>query len=849
MDVEMPGMGGLEAVERLMDETPTPVLMLSAHTAEGAEVTFEALERGAVDFFSKPGGEVSTGVSRESDRLVEAVRSVADADLDAATRDRREREAADSDQNATISRVSTTSTPPATTEIDGPLTVVIGASTGGPNAVERVMSALPMADCRVVIVQHMPEAFTTARFADRLDEASAYDVREASDGARIGSGEALVARGGSHTRIDSYRSGRLRVKLDEDDSQSVTPAADVTMRSAAAVVDGPLVGVVLTGMGADASEGIRAMADAGARTIAQSEDTCVIYGMPKRAVETGGIGEIHDLDDVAGAIVGVRPDGLAPRRVRRRGGRRDHRPEQLSPRLGGRPRGRRGDGRRVPRRPHAEGQRRGDGLRRRLRLRTRPRRPARRGPAGRPRGDARADGPALRGVDTVEAMVSEIADTGDVSTDPSDLEGRLREMEEHGTVGGEDGDGDADSGTDASDADDADADGGDEDGGVNEASADEDPESSEDDAEDISVPELPDAAAALDDPVVYADVTIGEAAMAGVDAALVLQALDGQFGEYVTVPGPEALEDGEYDERFDVFVADADEGVVAEGLGALTQVESIATGLVEDGEDGEDVEHGEHGEDGEDGEDGDAVDDGSEAAVGVGGADDADDANESAKDDSSSNSKSDSNSGDEIKSIRVDVDQVDELYGLVEQLVTSRIKLRRELEATDAQSDTLDELDKLASSLQDTAMDMRLIPFSQVSDSFPRLVRDISRDLGKRIDFEIEGDDVELDRTILTEMRDPLVHVLRNAVDHGIETPEEREVAGKEPTGHVRLTAERERDHVIIEVADDGGGSIPTSSARRRSTRASRAARRSRRWRTRRCTTSSSTPASPPRRR
>jgi len=254
MDVEMPGMGGLEAVERLMDETPTPVLMLSAHTAEGAEVTFEALERGAVDFFSKPGGEVSTGVSRESDRLVEAVRSVADADLDAATRDRREREAADSDQNATISRVSTTSTPPATTEIDGPLTVVIGASTGGPNAVERVMSALPMADCRVVIVQHMPEAFT-ARFADRLDEASAYDVREASDGARIGSGEALVARGGSHTRIDSYRSGRLRVKLDEDDSQSVTPAADVTMRSAAAVVDGPLVGVVLTGMGADASEG------------------------------------------------------------------------------------------------------------------------------------------------------------------------------------------------------------------------------------------------------------------------------------------------------------------------------------------------------------------------------------------------------------------------------------------------------------------------------------------------------------------------------------------------------------------------------------------------------------------
>ena len=302
MDVEMPGMGGLEAVERLMEETPTPVLMLSAHTDEGAEVTFEALDRGAVDFFAKPGGEVSTGVSRESDRLVEAVRSVAGADLDAATRERDDPSAAASRSSGSGGDAGTGAD--AADDIDEPLTVVIAASTGGPNAVERVLSALPMADCRVVVVQHMPEAFTS-RFADRLDAASAYDVREASDGARIGAGEVLVARGGSHTLIDSYRSGRLRVKLDEDDdSHTVTPAADVTMRSAAEVIDDPLVGVVLTGMGSDAAEGIRAMADAGARTLAQSEDTCVIYGMPKRAVETGGVDAVYDLDDVAGAIVG-----------------------------------------------------------------------------------------------------------------------------------------------------------------------------------------------------------------------------------------------------------------------------------------------------------------------------------------------------------------------------------------------------------------------------------------------------------------------------------------------------------------------------------------------------------------
>ncbi|TKX79010.1 chemotaxis protein CheA [Halorubrum sp. SD626R] len=422
----------------------------------------------------------------------------------------------------------------------------------------------------------------------------------------------------------------------------------------------------------------------------------------------------------------------------------------------------------------------------------------------------------FEGVDAVEAMVAEIADTGEVTTDPSDLEARLREMEEHGTVGGEDADGDADAG---------DADAGDDASGEADES-DSTAETSE--SGDVAVPDLPSGVADLPEPVVYADVTIGESAMAGVDATLVVQALDGQFDGFVTDPDPAALEDGEYDEGFDAFVGGAAADVVAEGLDALTQVESVTTALVGAGEEGdgsgtdaaaETPSEAAADADGDDAEpaDGGAEDDeGTDTVTALDdaeGTDDGDNADDTGNtgdtkgggDDSGSDSKS----GDEIKSIRVDVDQVDELYGLVEQLVTSRIKLRRELEGMNAQSDALDELDKLASSLQDTAMDMRLIPFSQVSDSFPRLVRDISRDLDKRIDFEIEGDDVELDRTILTEMRDPLVHVLRNAVDHGIESPDEREAAGKDPTGTVRLTAERERDHVIIEVADDGGGLDP----------------------------------------
>ena len=402
----------------------------------------------------------------------------------------------------------------------------------------------------------------------------------------------------------------------------------------------------------------------------------------------------------------------------------------------------------------------------------------------------------FEGVDAVEAMIAEIADAGEVSTDPSDLESRLREMEAHGTAG-DDGNDEVDAEADEVDA------------GSDET------DDAEADSDGVSVPEPPAAAADLPEPVAYADVTVGETQMPGVDAALVVQALNEQFDGHATDPAADALEDGAYGERFDAFVGGADPDVVAEGLRALTQVESVTAVAVDgasaggfeaaaadppaSGSPDEEAEDDEGNEiDRSDSPDGDADATGSPDETGSG-----------SDGDGSSPGASGSNSGDEIKSIRVDVDQVDELYSLVEQLVTSRIKLRRELQGTDADSDALDQLDKLASSLQDTAMDMRLIPFSQVSDSFPRLVRDVARDLDKRIDFEIEGDDVELDRTILTEMRDPLVHVLRNAVDHGIESPEEREAAGKDPTGHVSLTAERERDHVIIEVSDDGGGLDP----------------------------------------
>jgi len=292
MDLQMPEVDGLEAVERIMDERPTPILMLSAHTADGADVTFEALEKGAVDFFTKPGGEVSTQMSSKEDQLVRKVKAVAGADV----RDRRHTPESAADRTTAAS----------TTDGDHQegATVVIASSTGGPTVVERVVAGLPRAaNLRIVVVQHMPDAFTN-RFADRLDAASEYDVCEASDGDRIGGGEALVAPGGKHLVVAGAGGGRLRIKLTEEPPEhGVRPAADVTMRSAAETVDGPLVGVVLTGMGADGAAGVQAIDDAGGHVIAQDEASSAVFGMPKRAIERGCVDDVLAGDDVPEAIL------------------------------------------------------------------------------------------------------------------------------------------------------------------------------------------------------------------------------------------------------------------------------------------------------------------------------------------------------------------------------------------------------------------------------------------------------------------------------------------------------------------------------------------------------------------
>ncbi|MDL0122650.1 MULTISPECIES: chemotaxis protein CheA [Halobacterium] len=292
---------------------------------------------------------------------------------------------------------------------------------------------------------------------------------------------------------------------------------------------------------------------------------------------------------------------------------------------------------------------------------------------------------------------------------------------------------------------------------------------------------------AAEDPVYHIHIDMGDSQMKGVDGMFVLEEATEAFDLLGAEPSPDAINDGEYGDGFELVVATPSDEV-SDTVAAFPKLSDATVTAVGDDE---------HAPDADSGTEADASAD-----------DDADDAGTTADSGSSSGGSSAiDNTDTEIQSVRVDVDQLDELHGLVEQLVTTRIKLRRGMEESDREVlDELDELDKITSSLQDTVMDMRLVPMKKIVGKFPRLVRDLAREQDKDIDFVVEGDDVELDRTILTEISDPLMHLLRNAVDHGIEKPAVREDNGKDREGTITLSAERDRDHVLIQVRDDGAG-------------------------------------------
>jgi two-component system, chemotaxis family, sensor kinase CheA len=160
------------------------------------------------------------------------------------------------------------------------------------------------------------------------------------------------------------------------------------------------------------------------------------------------------------------------------------------------------------------------------------------------------------------------------------------------------------------------------------------------------------------------------------------------------------------------------------------------------------------------------------------------------------------------KTIRVNIDRLDILMNLFEELVIDRGRLEqisRELNHPELH-ETVERMSRISGDLQNIILNMRMVPVETVFNRFPRMVRQLARDLGKQINLEIIGAETELDRTVIDEIGDPLVHLLRNAIDHGIETPEERRKKGKPEVGTVKLKAYHSGNHVFIEIEDDGAG-------------------------------------------
>ena len=164
-----------------------------------------------------------------------------------------------------------------------------------------------------------------------------------------------------------------------------------------------------------------------------------------------------------------------------------------------------------------------------------------------------------------------------------------------------------------------------------------------------------------------------------------------------------------------------------------------------------------------------------------------------------------------LPTVRVHTSKLDKLMALVQELVISKIRFEQVAASKSLTelSDPLSQLNHITDELQDEIMKVRLMPVKQIFERFPRMVRDLAKSLEKRVSLEMEGAEVELDRTIIEEMSEPLVHLLRNAIDHGIETPEIRERDGKDPQGTIRLQAKRERSYVLLSVTDDGRGIDP----------------------------------------
>jgi two-component system chemotaxis response regulator CheB len=298
LDIEMPRMDGITFLKKIMKEHPTPVIICSTLTDNGAKVTMEAMASGAVDIITKPKVALKNFLEESTNVLLNAVRGAAKASVSKMHITPRALMPAIPKLNADVVVQSSARAMDQTTDI----VIAIGTSTGGTNALERVLTQLPLMSPGIVIVQHMPEQFTAA-FAQRLNSVCKVRVKEAEDNDRVTPGSVLIANGGKHMLLT--RSGaQYRVKIKDGPFVSRhKPSVDVLFRSVANSAGKNALGIIMTGMGSDGAKGLLEMRNAGSKTLGQNEASCVVYGMPKEAFKLGAVEREVGLDDIASHIM------------------------------------------------------------------------------------------------------------------------------------------------------------------------------------------------------------------------------------------------------------------------------------------------------------------------------------------------------------------------------------------------------------------------------------------------------------------------------------------------------------------------------------------------------------------
>jgi len=300
LDIEMPRMDGLTLLEKIMSTKPLPVVMCSTLTVKSSVTSVKALSLGAVEVVAKPTQNLKQNLADSKKLIIDAVRAASKARLKKLFRAGMPPVAplnVPAKQNADVmlAKKSTIQAAPSTHLI------AIGTSTGGTQALEFLIPRLKTNIPGVVIVQHMPEAFT-ATFASRLNSISEVYVKEAEDGDLVEKGKVLIAPGGKHMMVENV-GGKLSVTVKDGPLVSRhRPSVDVLFRSVAQTAAKKTLGIIMTGMGDDGAMGMKEMFDNGAYTLAQNEESCVIFGMPSVAIDKGGVSKVIDLKHIAEVV-------------------------------------------------------------------------------------------------------------------------------------------------------------------------------------------------------------------------------------------------------------------------------------------------------------------------------------------------------------------------------------------------------------------------------------------------------------------------------------------------------------------------------------------------------------------